>query len=119
MNIERNRKFLEDMKELRKSILYERLIFFPIKLGLAYFVYSHFETGIFWILAYLIYCVGDTAKILFVNIRELQALIEKYDADLNERVTSHLQGFASEIQGTETLSTDIMELKMRIEDLEK
>lgn len=119
MSIVRDRIFLQKVKKLRKSLWYERLLFFPIKLGIAYVVYAHFDDGIFFILAYILFCVSEQSALHFVNTQELNELIHKDYDTLNEQFSEHFNNIYKEIHKIEEQSLNITELDGRLNDLEQ
>ena len=65
-----------EIKQIRRFMWLERLVFFPIKLVVAYLIYLYFDDGIFFILAYILFRLGEQSSRQFVNSHELNATIK-------------------------------------------
>ena len=107
------------IRKTRNFIWLERLVYTPIKIGIAYYVYTTFDDGLFFIPAYLLFCLGEQSARHFVNTRELEAMTRESYEDMRNYYEEQNTRTILRLEKLEDLSLENVELIMRIEDLEE
>ena len=92
----------------------ERLIYLPIKLDIAYAVYTYLEFGWFLIIAYVLFCLGEQSNRQFINAQEANIALN----DLHKPPGAPQSAFDRHLELTE-LKDQLASLELRITDLEE
>ena len=105
---------LTDRENLKNLVWMERLIYLPIKLGIAYAVYTYLEFGWFLIIAYVLFCLGEQSNRQFINAQEANIALN----DLHKPPGAPQSAFDRHLELTE-LKDQLASLELRITDLEE
>lgn len=105
---------LTDRENLKKLVWIERLIYLPIKLGIAYAVYTYLEFGWFLIITYVLFCLGEQSTRQFINAQETSIALN----DLHKPPGTPQSVFDRHLELTD-LKDQLASLELRITDLEE
>ena len=109
---------VDKIEKLKSSIWLERLVFFPIKVGIAHAVYANFENGVFYILAYILFCLGEQSTRYFLNTQELNTVIENIREHQSGDIARQNTDLFKRIEKLENQELTLVELDIRVSDLE-
>lgn len=105
---------LTERKDFLKLAWIERLIYLPIKLGVAYAAGTYLEFGWFLVLAYVLFCLGELSTRQFINAQETNIALNALHKPLGVAQTA----FDRHIELTE-LKDQLASLELRMTDLEE
>lgn len=107
-----------NLKKVRNHIWYERLLFLPIKLLVAYMAYTHLEHGVFYILAYILFSLSERNTKQFVTTQEIETIVHNTRISLGEHINKQNTDLFKRIEKLEEQELQLVELDVRISDLE-
>lgn len=88
------------IKKIREAMWHERLIFFPLKLIAAFLLYYYLEHGLFLIVAYVLFIIGELAARQYVNAEEANITFQNLH-------NSYAEGNAENLRAIEGLRVEI------------
>ena len=107
------------LNKLRNLIWYERLLYLPAKLAIGYVLYAFVDNGIFFIIAYILYCLGQLSARQLVNANEAEATIENAFKVLSDHFSDNYSKVVLQLEKFEDLNLELIELELRVSDLEE
>lgn len=94
------------IEEVRKAIWFERLLYFPIKLIVAYLIYANFEHGLFIVAMYVLYRQGELAARQYINAEELNFTLQSSHASLGDHFVKQHETFSERLSKLERVNND-------------
>ena len=107
-----------ELQKTKSNIWLRRLIFFPIKLIVAFIIYSNFEYGTFIIMAYILFILSEQNNKKFVTTQEIESIVFNTRKNLGEHINKQNTNLFQRIEKLEDKELEFVELAIRVEDLE-